>query len=216
MSHTLRRVGTVGIWKSSDGNCAWAEARMRSHPHSLRGHCSCGFPIFFLFSIFHKFSIGMCHVCVYVVVVNWYSVVRHWQRSCCRWLAWTNLLKCKENLAFSPVAANFKHSLNYLDFELGMRNQEISMCLALASDTVTYVELNLCYGIGCVQKVCRCLVNGGPLSIGDIGRLAEVNPLEVENSIVVLLQHNCVQGFKAQQQEDGNAGKNPSQYSLLF
>lgn len=67
-----------------------------------------------------------------------------------------------------------------------------------------------------MQKVCRCLVNGGPLSIGDIGRLAEVNPPEVENSIVVLLQHNCVQGFKAQQQEDGNAGKNPSQYSPVL
>ena len=97
-----------------------------------------------------------------------------------------------------------------------MRNQEISICLAVASDTVTYVELNLCYGVGCVQKVCRCLVNGGPLSIGDIGRLAEVNPLEVENSIVVLLQHNCVQGFKAQQQEDGSAGKNPSQSSPVL
>jgi hypothetical protein len=95
---------------------------------------------FFLFSKFHKSSIGMCHVCVNVVVVNWYSVVRHWQRSCCRWLAWTNLLKSKEYLAFSPVTANFKHSLNYLDFEFGMRNQEISMCLARASDTVTYVE----------------------------------------------------------------------------
>lgn len=165
---------------------------------------------FFLFSIFHKFSIGMCHVCVYVFVVNWYSVVRHWQRICCRWPAWTNLLKSKENFAFSPVAAN----INYLNFECGMRNQEISMCLALASDTVTYVELNLCYGV--VQKVCRCLVNGGPLSIGDIGRLAEVNPHEVENSIVVLLQHNCVQGFKRQQQEDGNAGKNPSQSSPVL
>lgn len=35
---------------------------------------------FFLFSKFHKSSIGMCHVCVNVVVVNWYSVVRYWQR----------------------------------------------------------------------------------------------------------------------------------------
>ena len=26
---------------------------------------------FFLFSIFHKFSIGMCHECVYVFVYNW-------------------------------------------------------------------------------------------------------------------------------------------------
>lgn len=91
------------------------------------------------------------------------------------------------------------------------------MCLAVASDTLTYVELNLCYGVACVQKVCKCLVHGGPLSIGDIGRLAELNPREVESSIVVLLQHNCVQGFKAQQEEeeeDGNAGK--IRFSLLL
>lgn len=57
------------------------------------------------FQFFQNFSIGMCHVCVYVFVVNWYSVVRYWQSSCCRWLSWTKILKSKEKLDCRPISS---------------------------------------------------------------------------------------------------------------
>ncbi|KAL2652424.1 hypothetical protein R1flu_020552 [Riccia fluitans] len=59
-----------------------------------------------------------------------------------------------------------------------------------------------------VEKVCRCLVYKGPLVLPEIARYTEMNPTQLKNSILVLVQHNCIQGYKLFQEAAGpNAPK---------
>ena len=47
-----------------------------------------------------------------------------------------------------------------------------------------------------MQKVCKCLVYRGPLALGDIARFTQLNPPQLKSSLLVLIQHSCVQAFK--------------------
>uniref|UniRef100_A0A0E0C625 DNA-directed RNA polymerase III subunit RPC3 n=1 Tax=Oryza meridionalis TaxID=40149 RepID=A0A0E0C625_9ORYZ len=46
-------------------------------------------------------------------------------------------------------------------------------------------------------KVCRCLLRHGALPLQEIVRRLELSPGQVKNSLLVLIQHNCVQAFNA-------------------
>ncbi|XLS71714.1 hypothetical protein HN51_028579 [Arachis hypogaea] len=46
-----------------------------------------------------------------------------------------------------------------------------------------------------VAKVCETLFRKGPLSLGEIIRSTELTPEQVKNSLLVLVQHNCVQAY---------------------
>ncbi|RLM93354.1 DNA-directed RNA polymerase III subunit rpc3 [Panicum miliaceum] len=46
-----------------------------------------------------------------------------------------------------------------------------------------------------VSKVCGCLLRHGALSLHEIVRRLELSPGQVKNSLLVLIQHNCVQAF---------------------
>ncbi|KAG6557419.1 hypothetical protein Mapa_000688 [Marchantia paleacea] len=54
-----------------------------------------------------------------------------------------------------------------------------------------------------VEKVCRCLVYKGPLVLAEIARYTEMNASQLRNCLLVLVQHNCVQGFKIFQEAVG-------------
>ena len=45
------------------------------------------------------------------------------------------------------------------------------------------------------QKVCGCLLRHGALSLHEIVRRLELSPGQARNSLLVLIQHNCVQAF---------------------
>ncbi|KAA8529773.1 hypothetical protein F0562_034127 [Nyssa sinensis] len=68
-----------------------------------------------------------------------------------------------------------------------------------------------------VAKVCECLLRKGTLSLGQIVRLTELSRENVKNSLLVLIQHNCVQAFTIQQ-EGGfqEETKIITQYMVLF
>uniref|UniRef100_A0A5B7AVW8 DNA-directed RNA polymerase III subunit RPC3 n=1 Tax=Davidia involucrata TaxID=16924 RepID=A0A5B7AVW8_DAVIN len=68
-----------------------------------------------------------------------------------------------------------------------------------------------------VAKVCECLLCKGTLSLGQIVRFTELSRENVKNSLLVLIQHNCVQAF-AIQQEGGfqEETKIITQYTVLF
>ncbi|XP_035819642.1 LOW QUALITY PROTEIN: DNA-directed RNA polymerase III subunit RPC3-like [Zea mays] len=46
-----------------------------------------------------------------------------------------------------------------------------------------------------VSKVCGCLLRNGALSLQDIVRRLELSPGQVKNSLLILIQHNCVQAY---------------------
>ncbi|WVZ69282.1 hypothetical protein U9M48_018094 [Paspalum notatum var. saurae] len=46
-----------------------------------------------------------------------------------------------------------------------------------------------------VSKVCGCLLRHGPLSLSDIIRRLQLSSGQVKNSLLVLIQHNCVQAY---------------------
>lgn len=56
-----------------------------------------------------------------------------------------------------------------------------------------------------VEKVCRCLVYKGPLALAEIARYTELNPSQLRNCLLVLVQHNCVQGYKVEHEAIGQA-----------
>ncbi|KAG0576372.1 hypothetical protein KC19_5G074800 [Ceratodon purpureus] len=49
-----------------------------------------------------------------------------------------------------------------------------------------------------VERVVECLINRGPLAFGDISRYSELGSEAVKSSILVLIQHSCVQAFKVE------------------
>ncbi|KAL7214272.1 hypothetical protein ACSBR1_026644 [Camellia fascicularis] len=68
-----------------------------------------------------------------------------------------------------------------------------------------------------VAKVCECLLRRGTLSCANIVRFTELNKVQVRNSLLVLIQHNCVQAFSIQQEGSfGEAPKVVTQYMVLF
>jgi DNA-directed RNA polymerase III subunit RPC3 len=48
------------------------------------------------------------------------------------------------------------------------------------------------------QNVCEKLLNQGPLTLELIVRHTELSTRDVKNSLLVLIQHNCVQPFNVQ------------------
>jgi hypothetical protein len=64
-----------------------------------------------------------------------------------------------------------------------------------------------------VSKVCRCLLRHGALPLQEIVRRLELSPGQVKNSLLVLIQHNCVQAFNAPR---GNGDKTVTHYLAIF
>ncbi|KAL5744618.1 hypothetical protein ACOSQ2_027734 [Xanthoceras sorbifolium] len=68
-----------------------------------------------------------------------------------------------------------------------------------------------------VSKVCECLLRRGPLSRSNIKRYTELSDDQIKNSLLVLIQHNCVQGFAVEQPGGfGEASRVVTQYLVLF
>ncbi|XVF12502.1 hypothetical protein REPUB_Repub08aG0124600 [Reevesia pubescens] len=68
-----------------------------------------------------------------------------------------------------------------------------------------------------VAKVCECLLRKGPLALQAIVRFTELTSSQVKNSLLVLIQHNCVQAFILEQPGDhGDGAKLNTQYIALF
>ncbi|KAK7308908.1 hypothetical protein RJT34_05237 [Clitoria ternatea] len=70
-----------------------------------------------------------------------------------------------------------------------------------------------------VAKVCECLFSHGPLRLDQLVRYTELTKEQVKNSLLVLIQHNCVQAFvSGPQDDDDEAGKLRvrTQYLVLF
>ncbi|KAJ4822945.1 hypothetical protein Tsubulata_000298 [Turnera subulata] len=68
-----------------------------------------------------------------------------------------------------------------------------------------------------VAKVCECLLRRGALTLQNIVRYTELTPTQVKNSLLVLIQHNCVQAFILE--EPGGFGDTLrliTQYVVLF
>ncbi|PPR91856.1 hypothetical protein GOBAR_AA28824 [Gossypium barbadense] len=68
-----------------------------------------------------------------------------------------------------------------------------------------------------VAKVCECLLRKGPLTLQAIVRSTELTSSQVKNSLLVLIQHNCVQAFILDQTgEHGDGAKQSTQYIALL
>ncbi|KAL1294661.1 hypothetical protein HN51_055453 [Arachis hypogaea] len=68
-----------------------------------------------------------------------------------------------------------------------------------------------------VAKVCETLFRKGPLSLGEIIRCTELTPEQVKNSLLVLVQHNCVQAYVPADQFRGEDGSMATvEYLALF
>ncbi|XP_019442130.1 PREDICTED: DNA-directed RNA polymerase III subunit RPC3 isoform X1 [Lupinus angustifolius] len=63
-----------------------------------------------------------------------------------------------------------------------------------------------------VANVCDNLLRKGPLTLEQLIRFTELKREQVKNSLLVLVQHNCVQPFQNQQQQDGAK----TEYMALF
>ncbi|KAK2458081.1 DNA-directed RNA polymerase III subunit RPC3 [Trifolium repens] len=63
-----------------------------------------------------------------------------------------------------------------------------------------------------VANVCEKLLNQGPLTLELIVRYTELSTRDVKNSLLVLIQHNCVQPFNVQDQSKVGT----TQYLVLF
>ncbi|KAL8257341.1 hypothetical protein R6Q59_029382 [Mikania micrantha] len=67
-----------------------------------------------------------------------------------------------------------------------------------------------------VSKVCECLLRKGTMSQAQVVRFTELSKQNVTNSLLVLIQHNCVQAFAIQQPGGfGEAPKIVTQYMAL-
>ncbi|XP_039815778.1 uncharacterized protein LOC120678585 isoform X2 [Panicum virgatum] len=64
-----------------------------------------------------------------------------------------------------------------------------------------------------VSKVCGCLLRHGALSLHEIVRRLELSPGQVKNSLLILIQHNCVQAFST---PIGSRGKTATVYLAIF
>ncbi|KAJ1284779.1 hypothetical protein BS78_03G231300 [Paspalum vaginatum] len=64
-----------------------------------------------------------------------------------------------------------------------------------------------------VSKVCGCLLRHGPLSLQDIIRRLQLSSGQVKNSLLVLIQHNCVQAYSTPR---GSGDKTVTLYLAIF
>lgn len=68
-----------------------------------------------------------------------------------------------------------------------------------------------------VAKVCETLLRRGPLTLRLLVRFTELSSSQINNSLLILIQHNCVQAFTAVTEgEFGDAPKADTQYLALF
>lgn len=56
-----------------------------------------------------------------------------------------------------------------------------------------------------VAKVIRCLLFRGHMSLPDLARFSEINTNQLRNCLLVLVQHNCIQGFRVEVEGGGLA-----------
>ena len=52
--------------------------------------------------------------------------------------------------------------------------------------------------VGGLQKVVKELVYRGPLTLQDLARFSGLNAATLKSSILVLVQHSCVQAYKVE------------------
>ncbi|XP_062078637.1 uncharacterized protein LOC133783115 [Humulus lupulus] len=67
-----------------------------------------------------------------------------------------------------------------------------------------------------VAKVCENLLRKGPLTLQSLIRSTELTPLQVKNSLLILIQHNCVQAFSSEQIGAGGNEVKVTQYLAVF
>ncbi|KAK4571614.1 hypothetical protein RGQ29_030141 [Quercus rubra] len=68
-----------------------------------------------------------------------------------------------------------------------------------------------------VAKVCENLLRRGPLTLQQVIRYTELTPQQVKNSLLILIQHNCIQAFSFESQGGfGDGPKANTQYLALF
>ncbi|PON51716.1 RNA polymerase III Rpc [Parasponia andersonii] len=67
-----------------------------------------------------------------------------------------------------------------------------------------------------VSKVCDNLLRRGPLTLQLLIRFTELTPLQVKNSLLILIQHNCVQAFSTEHIGAGGNEVKVTQYLALF
>ncbi|XP_028800046.1 uncharacterized protein LOC114755336 isoform X2 [Neltuma alba] len=65
------------------------------------------------------------------------------------------------------------------------------------------------------RHLCECLLRRGPLTLEQLVRLTELTKEQVKNSLLVLVQHNCVQAFILEQ-EGREGSRVNTQYLALF
>ena len=76
---------------------------------------------------------------------------------------------------------------------------------SLSSSSRTLSPFNsLTLNLSRVQKVCENLFIHGPLTLDQLVRYTDLTKDQVRNSLLVLVQHNCVQAFVSAPQDDGN------------
>ncbi|CAK9225296.1 unnamed protein product [Sphagnum troendelagicum] len=64
-----------------------------------------------------------------------------------------------------------------------------------------------------VQKVCKSLVYHGQLSLPEIAHYTKMSTTQIHNSLLVLVQHSCVQAFKVEHDGIGSA---PPRVLMLY
>jgi len=80
-----------------------------------------------------------------------------------------------------------------------------SFFFPLSSSSRTLSPFNsLTLNLSRVQKVCENLFIHGPLTLDQLVRYTDLTKDQVRNSLLVLVQHNCVQAFVSAPQDDGN------------
>ncbi|KAI4351730.1 hypothetical protein L6164_006055 [Bauhinia variegata] len=67
-----------------------------------------------------------------------------------------------------------------------------------------------------VSKVCENLLKRGPLSLEKLVKFTELTKEQVKNSLLVLVQHNCVQAFTFDEGDDREGAKAITEYVALF
>ncbi|EXC19135.1 DNA-directed RNA polymerase III subunit RPC3 [Morus notabilis] len=67
-----------------------------------------------------------------------------------------------------------------------------------------------------VANVCENLLRKGPLTLQQLIRFTELTPLQIKNSLLILIQHNCVQPFSSEQIGAGGNEVKVTQYLVLF
>ncbi|KAL2995556.1 hypothetical protein AAZX31_10G222300 [Glycine max] len=95
-----------------------------------------------------------------------------------------------------------------------------SFFFPLSSSSRTLSPFNsLTLNLSRVQKVCENLFIHGPLTLDQLVRYTDLTKDQVRNSLLVLVQHNCVQAFvSAPQDDDDDADRLRvrTQYLVLF